>query len=74
MLAAFCLTLPHTPPAAKQGAGNAPLEAIRLLAVPAFLVLFIVTFIDALVHHCYFFWTSRFLEASGCRRTGSCRR
>ena len=44
---------------------NAPLEAIRLLAVPAFLVLFIVTFMDALVHQCYFQWTSPFLERAG---------
>ena len=30
------------------------------------LVLFIVTFIDALVHQCYFQWTSPFLERAGC--------
>src|SRR6266508_1415570 len=55
-LAAFSLTLPRTPPATDARARNAPLEAIRLLAVPAFLVLFIVTFMDALVHQCYFQW------------------
>ena len=27
-----------------------------------FLVLFIVTFFDAAVHQCYFFWTGRYLE------------
>src|SRR5688572_32633358 len=65
-LAAFSLAaLPATPPARRQGAGSAPLEAIRLLAIPAFLVLFIVTFLDALVHQAYFQWTSPFLERAG---------
>jgi nucleoside transporter len=64
-LAAFSLTLPATPPARDSAARNAPLEAIRLLAVPAMFVLFIVTFIDALVHQCYFQWTSPFLERAG---------
>ena len=64
-LAAFSLTLPPTPPAQNVGARNAPLEAVRLLAVPAFLVLFIVTFMDALVHQAYFQFTSPFLERAG---------
>jgi nucleoside transporter len=65
VLAAFSLTLPPTPPAENVTARNAPLEAMRLLAVPAFLVLFIVTFMDALVHQAYFQFTSPFLERSG---------
>ncbi len=64
-LAAFSLTLPPTPPARGTGAANAPLEAIRFLAVPVFLVLFIVTFMDALVHQAYFQLTSPFLERAG---------
>jgi nucleoside transporter len=64
-LAALSLTLPATPPAAASATRNAPLQAIRLLAAPAMLVLFIVTFIDALVHQCYFQWTSPFLERAG---------
>jgi nucleoside transporter len=64
-LAAFSLTLPRTPPVKNAGEKNAPLEAIRLLAVPAFLVLFVVTFMDALVHQAYFQWTSPFLERAG---------
>jgi nucleoside transporter len=64
-LAAFSLTLPRTPPVRAGVERNAPLEAIRLLAVPAFLVLFIVTFMDALVHQAYFQWTSPFLERAG---------
>ena len=61
VLAAFCLTLPHTPPATGGGFGVRALEAFKLLVVPSILVLFIVTFLDSLVHYCYFFWTSRFL-------------
>jgi nucleoside transporter len=64
-LAGFCLTLPHTPPAKGEGSSFAPLEAIRLLAIPSILVLFVVTFFDSLVHYCYFFWTGRFLSALG---------
>jgi nucleoside transporter len=64
VLAIFSLSLPHTPPA-RSGEKNAPFEAIKLLAVPSFLVLFIVTFMDSLVHACYFQWTSPFLSAIG---------
>jgi nucleoside transporter len=63
-LAAYSLTLPHTP-ATKTGEKNAPFEAIKLLAVPSFAILFIVTFMDSLVHACYFQWTSPFLAAIG---------
>jgi MFS family permease len=65
VLAAFSLTLPSTPPGRNALATNAPLEAIRFLAVPAILVLFVVTFMDALVHQAYFQLTSPFLERSG---------
>jgi len=65
LLAAFSLLLPHTPPLKGQGSWFAPLEAFKLLAVPSILVLFIVTFLDALVHYSYFFWTSRYLPAIG---------
>ena len=65
-LSALSMGLPHTPPARGQGAArNAPFEAIRLLAVPSILVLFVVTFLDAVVHQCYFQWTSPFLERAG---------
>ena len=65
-LAAFSIAaLPATPPSRAAGAPSAPLEAIRLLAVPAFLVLFIVTFLDAVVHQAYFQWTSPFLSNAG---------
>jgi nucleoside transporter len=66
-LGAFCLTLPHTPPAESADASSsfAPLQAMRLLVVPTILVLFIVTFLDAVILQCHFFWTSRFLAALG---------
>ncbi len=64
-LAAFSLTLPPTPPAASAGGASAPLAAIRLLREPTMLVLFIVTLMDALVHQCYFQWTSPFLQQAG---------
>jgi Nucleoside H+ symporter len=64
-LAAFSLFLPHTPPATRQGEPFAPFKAIKLLAVPSILVLFIVTFFDSLVHNGYYFWTSRYLQSIG---------
>jgi nucleoside transporter len=66
-LAAFSLTLPRTPPSSPREGESAfaPLESLRLLAVPSILVLFIVTFLDSLVHFCYFFWTSPFLSKIG---------
>jgi nucleoside transporter len=65
VLAAFCLTLPHTPPVKDQGQKFAPFEAIKLLAVPAVLVLFVVTFLDTVVLWCYFIHTNSFLTTIG---------
>lgn len=66
-LGVFSFMLPHTPPKpAKEGEGGfAFMKAMELLAVPAILVLFIVTFIDAAVHQCYFIWTDRYLRSIG---------
>ncbi len=62
ILAAFSLTLPHTPPKPATGEDKfAWLKAMKYLAKPFLLVLFIVTFIDAAVHQSYFFWTYDFL-------------
>ena len=57
-------TVKTTPPKpAKEGAESlAWLEAMKLLALPFVLVLFVVTFFDASVHQFYFFWTGRYLE------------
>jgi nucleoside transporter len=64
LLAAFSLTLPHTPPK-KAGEGGAEtlawVEAVRLLKHPFVLVLWLVTLVDAFVHNCYFNWAGSFL-------------
>jgi nucleoside transporter len=64
VLAGFSLTLPHTPPkpAQKEKDRFAWLEAMRLLAKPFVLVLFIATLIDAAVHQGYFVLTGSFLK------------
>jgi len=65
LLAAFSLTLPHTPP--KKGTGEnklAWLESVRFLKHPFILVLWVVTFIDSFVHNCYFNWTGTFLGSA----------
>ena len=62
-LAAYSLTLPHTPPR-KEAAGADPLawrEATKLLAVPFVAVLFLVTFIDSVIHNGYFVMADSFL-------------
>jgi MFS family permease len=65
MLAAFSLTLPHTPPKhLGEGAVQklAWLEALKLLKHPFVLVLWIVTFIDAAVHNSFFNWAGTFFS------------
>jgi len=61
--AAYSLTLPHTPP--KRDAGDSdPLawrKAIKLLGIPSIAVLFVVTFIDSVVHNGYFVMADGFL-------------
>jgi MFS family permease len=67
VLAGFSLLLPHTPPKKKgQGGGEtlAWLEAVKLLKHPFVLILWLVTFVDAFVHNCYFNWTGTFLGSS----------
>ncbi len=67
LLAAFSLTLPHTPPkpASKGSESLALLEALSLLKHPFVLVLWLVTLVDAFVHNCYFNWTGTFLGSIG---------
>ncbi len=67
VLAVFSLGLPHTPPKKAvegQSGSLAWLEALRLLKHPFVLVLWLVTFVDAFVHNCYFNWTGSFLGAA----------
>jgi Nucleoside H+ symporter len=61
-LAAFSLSLPHTPPKPATGRDAlAWLKAMKLLRYPFVAILFLVTFIDAAVHQSFFFWTFDFL-------------
>lgn len=63
VMAAYSLTLPHTPPRRDvQGLDRlAWLRAMKLLGTPFVLVLFIVTFIDAVIHNGYFVVSDAFL-------------
>ncbi|HEY4415887.1 MAG TPA: MFS transporter [Verrucomicrobiae bacterium] len=64
LLAAFSFTLPPTPPKKSGVEKLAWLEALKLLKHPFVLVLWLVTFVDAFVHNCYFNWTGSFLGAA----------
>jgi len=69
-LAAFSLVLPRSGASAPAPAGRtAWAEAFALLRHPYFLVLWLVTLVDAFVHNAYFNWTGVFLgtarEAGG---------
>ncbi len=63
LLAAYSLTLPHTPPkrAAAGDRGLAWLKATKSLSQPFLLVLFVVTFIDSVIHNGYFLLAGNFL-------------
>ena len=67
VLAAFSLTLPHTPPRKDvEGMDKvAWLKALKLLSHPFVLILFIVTFIDSTIHNGYFVVIDGFLQKVG---------
>jgi nucleoside transporter len=63
-LAAYSLTLPHTPPRRDaQGVDRlAWVKAIKFLSVPSVFVLFVVTLIDSTIHNGYFVLIGGFLK------------
>ncbi len=65
-LAAYSLTLPHTPPKKVESGSDrfAWLEALKLLKSGFVLVLWLVTFMDAFILYSYFNWTGTFLGAA----------
>lgn len=65
LMAAYSLTLPHTPPRkTAEGLDRlAWLKAMRLLRKPYVLVLWLITFVDAFLLYTYFNWTGLFLAA-----------
>ena len=73
VLAAFSLTLPHTPPkpAVKGGENLAWVSALKLLTHPFVLVLWVVTFVDSFVHNCYFNWAGTFLGSKSVGIAGN---
>jgi nucleoside transporter len=73
VLAAFSLTLPHTPPkpAVKGGENLAWVSALKLLTHPFVLVLWLVTFVDSFVHNCYFNWAGTFLGSKSVGIAGN---
>ena len=63
VMAAYCRTLPHTPPKPATGeSGFAWLVAGKRLMIPFVLVLFVVTFLDATIHNGYFLVAPEYLE------------
>jgi len=66
VLSLFSLTLPHTPPKPVAAGVNrlAWLKALRLLGTSFIFVLWLVTFVDSIVHNLYFNWTGTFLGTS----------
>lgn len=62
LMAAYCLSLPHTPPVSKDKKDLAPGKVLKMLKYRHFLVLVLVAFIISIVHKFYFQWNSPFLK------------
>lgn len=62
LMAAYSLTLPHTPPTQREDRRFAPGVASRMLAQPHVLVLVLVSFLIAIVHKFYFVLNAPYLK------------
>lgn len=65
VMAAYCLTLPHTPPQGKPGEALPFIKALSMLQQPAFLVFIIVSFVLASQLMFYYQGTAPFLGDLG---------
>lgn len=63
LMGAYCLTLPHTPPAKNVGQRNASLEALREVRKQPLITLFLLAVPISVIHQFYFVHTSGFLSA-----------
>ncbi len=70
-MALFSLTLPHTPPTRKGGEKLAWAQALREIAKPPLLVLFLLAVPMSMVHQFYFVHTSSFLTAIQNQNAGA---
>lgn len=74
LMAAYCLTLPHTPPAKQhtRQSSNASMKAIReIIRSPALRVLFLLAIPVSMIHQFYFVHTSEFLSILQRASTGA---
>jgi len=65
--AAYCLTLPHTPPQRDARARLAVGKALRLFRHRSFAVLVVAGILISAIHNIYFAQTSQFLKVQGLR-------
>lgn len=70
LMAAYCLTLPHTPPAAGAGERNATFEALGEAKRQPLLTLFLLAVPVSIIHQFYFVHTADFLSELQLRVAG----
>ncbi|MEX1097002.1 MAG: MFS transporter [Planctomycetales bacterium] len=69
VMAAYCLTLPATPPPRREATDLAPGKVVGLMRLPSFRTLVLVSFVVAMAHQFFFTWNSPYL-VSMLRRGG----
>ncbi|MBX3373413.1 MAG: MFS transporter [Phycisphaeraceae bacterium] len=62
IMAVYCMTLPHTPPAADAAQRNATLEALGEIRRRPLIILFLLAIPVSMIHQFYFVYTSDFLS------------